>query len=346
MLTVRMFSYLLRIIVLASLLISMLACSAIEPTPQPTLAQPPPQSETLVATVSTATLQRDPTALPFGSSLQSPTATSRPTPVSESSAIAEPSGSVVVSPTRASSVVTPSSISEALSTELVPSSSPVGKLLVKIPEGCRISYSLQTNGEIIGYGDGGTTVPAAVGTYDVILHVNGGPVTKPNVAIGEGVESVVDFAQDVGLLRLTTYPGIHQEVYYDLYKGTDSIINSPTGRLNCVVPGHYTVKLGPFSLKDVTFDVDIAGNRTTEMSAQTWPQQIGLLSFNPLKDVAIRIFDAETGKMLGDSGFWTSGHAWLLPGTYRVVISEPYIGVTYEGVKIEPGQETILQLPD
>ena len=294
------------------------------PSSTPTLAETPTRTPTNTPVIST----RSPTATQTLATSSTPTVT--PTPIK----------TPTTTPTQFSTTDTP----------IMPSmlQGPLGTLSVKTLEGCDSSFAVKEDNEIIGTFAAGAETPIAAGTYDIVLYndFRQEPITK-SVVIREGEETLVDFTQELGALLTSRYPRIAKPLHYDVFQGGDSLIEfRSVGKRYCVLPGIYTIE---FTLMawEMSFEVEIPAGEVTVVRPETWPKQLGLMAFSETVR-SLQIMDQQTGDPVGHAaGYaWVDRTYWMVAETYKIVVKDPYFGLTYENVEIKPGEETVLQLTD
>jgi len=231
----------------------------------------------------------------------------------------------------------------------------VGTLSVKTLEGCDNSFDIKVGDQRIGGGNAGAKTLVAAGIYDVVFNSDFGekPIEK-GVIVRKGEETVVDFTQKLGMFRLTGYPQREEPLIYWLVQ---SHYDMYVSKSYCVVPSVYKVNLVPLG-GEMIFDAEVKAGKETIIGPETWPKQLGLISFKDScgygQAPRFRAYDSMTGSQvasndsIGISGFAYFGRCpyWIVAGTYRIVISDPYPGLTYDNVEIRAGEETVLKLPE
>jgi len=107
-------------------------------------------------------------------------------------------------------------------------------------------------------------------------------------------------------------------------------------------PGTYRVTLrDPFvgvSLSDVTVE-------SGEVTSVDVTQGLGTLSLQVPEGVSLgssTVYDQATGNALGSVN--GSGPFWLPPGTYRVTLRAPFVGVSLDDVTVQSGRETEVEV--
>jgi len=221
-------------------------------------------------------------------------------------------------------------------------------LSVKALEGCTESFTIKADDQRVGGGDTGEKIWVAVGTYDIIFNsVLRHKVIREDVVIRESEETIVDFTQELGALLVAGYPELARTLKYSVYQD-DSKLNYSSlsvDRPYCVLPGTYTIDFWLLAQEEDAFEVEIRMGERTVVEPDTWPKQVGYMSFAD-GGTSFRIFDRQTGEPVGYLGGYAAQGGWMVAGVYNIVLTKPYPGFPYENVEIIPGEEIVLDLPE
>ena len=212
--------------------------------------------------------------------------------------------------------------------------------------------------KVINEGKTSTGALIGAGTYDIgLLRYSGGWSLSgryefmriENVNIQEG-QNTVDLTQRIGAILISSHPTFNTKVLgFDLYQaGTKVIYGGPPGgesnELYCLPAGPY--KTTPLVVGGLAFDIVIEAGKKKDLAPEVW-KHLGRLSVLSAENLNLKfqVYDQATGNYVTDAGVGFWGQGWFVAGRYRIVLTEPYPGVTYENVEIKAGEETVLQLP-
>lgn len=210
--------------------------------------------------------------------------------------------------------------------------------------------------------EGKTRIGASVGagTYDIgLLRYSGGWrlsgryefMRIENVNIQNG-QNTVDLTQRIGAILVSSHPTFNtKELALNLYQAGTHVIHGgavggKSNELYCLPAGPY--KIVPGAIGELAFNIVIEAGTKIDFAPDVW-KHVGRLSFLTASDsyFEFQVYDQVTGDYISDAGWGSNffGVGWFEAGTYRIVLTKPYPGTTYENVKITAGEETVLQLP-
>ncbi len=220
---------------------------------------------------------------------------------------------------------------------------------------------------IVGQGATGEKQAVPPGTYEIFLHTRiGDYATREGVTIQAGDTARVDFSPELGVLELVSPPSLKQPFAYLAEPG-----NWDNGTLSsdvpqCGLPGRYSIHFAT-SLCDgpngscrslalfgddalPVLAVEVHAGETTRLSPDAWTSRLGLLSFASKFDemnLAAEISRSSDGKRVDSGGFSlrTNTAYWALPGSYDVVLTDPYVNLPFRNVVVKAGEKTEVTLP-
>jgi hypothetical protein len=126
-------------------------------------------------------------------------------------------------------------------------------------------------------------------------------------------------------------------------QATENAVGSVTGTGPFwLPPGTYSITLrDPFvgvSLDDVT----VEGDKETSVDVS---QGLGTLSLQVPEGVSLgssTVYNQATEDALGSVN--GTGPFWLPPGTYRITLRDPFVGVSLKDVTVQSGRETVVEV--
>ena len=251
-----------------------------------------------------------------------------------------------------------------------PSSGPLGrrlgKLSVRVPETCKNkSFTIRTGDLEIGNGQVNTDTLVGAGTYDIVLRSDFlNSITKTGVEVQEGEEAIIDLTNELGAIRLIGYPALEKPVWfyanaeggntyllvgeqYCATLGTQKIMLLSSHTEPYGIYGTRLVTDGVFESTEMKFTVEVNSTQQTVVGPEQWPKQLGLLSFDPPHErgLSFRVIGTAAGAQPAFPSYGTNSYVWIPVGTYKIVMSDPYPGLTFDTVEIARGRETVLHLP-
>lgn len=234
-----------------------------------------------------------------------------------------------------------------------------GALSFRAPEGCRNSFGILSQGQVLANSRIGTPVTLPAGSYDIRVGIefqaaDADRQVVVGVALREGEETTIDLTEQLGGLVVERY-ALATVQYSSLYYGWSGLDRSvgvepaglrrvaavEHGETSCGAPGNYTIVLNAVNGPAV-LEVSVVGGRTTTVTTEQFPKAFGVLQTRGrASGGSYRLFDQQAGRLVGAS----SGSAtWVWEGTYRLVFETPVVAV-FDDVAIVGGRITVVELP-
>jgi len=222
----------------------------------------------------------------------------------------------------------------------------LGTLSLQVPEGVSLGSSTiydQATGKALGSVNGSGPFWLPPGTYGITLRSPFVGVNPEDVTVQSGREASVNVSQGLGTLSLQVPEGVSLGSSTVTDQATGNALGSVNGTGPFLLPpGTYRVTLrDPFvgvSLSDVTVE-------SGEVTSVDVTQGLGTLSLQVPEGVSLgssTVYDQATGNALGSVN--GSGPFWLPPGTYRVTLRAPFVGVSLDDVTVQSGRETEVEV--
>jgi hypothetical protein len=226
----------------------------------------------------------------------------------------------------------------------------VGRLSLRVPAGVKLStynrlvviYNRLT-GRQVGTTSGVEPFWLPSGTYTITLPLPFIGVSRGDVVVESGKETVVDTAQGLGRLSLRVPAGVTlgNILIYD--RSTSEQVGTANGTGPFwLPPGTYTITLPSPFIGVSRGDVVIESGKEIVVDTS---QGLGRLSLQIPGDsqlLGISILDKRTGSSMATVN--GAGPFWLPPGIYTVTLPSPFIGVNLGNIMVESGQETRVEL--
>jgi hypothetical protein len=277
--------------------------------------------------------------------------------------------------TRPTSSATQTAVFIATSTTPLPTTTPLhlsgalGELNVLVPEDCGVlGYDIKLDGEVISSGNTAQGKLVNEGTYDITLKTRFGIAPTKSIVIASDERKIVDFSSELSGLNLKSYPTLGQPINYSLQQDQTSS-NLVSDYNQCGAPGTYDIVFLPYSYYNtgffgggtiarygifgnelVSFDVIVSSDETKILTPNDWPIQVGLLSFKSSSPISLTItvykFVNNDWAKFEDKVLLNSAQRyWMLPGRYKIVITDPFVNVSNDDVVITAGDEKVIELP-